>query len=419
MELTEFNEILDLLYSIKNTRNTSHYGYYIAHDSEIKLKKKRFKNATQRYLSMDSKEGYKLYDSNQYEVSLSQSSSRYFPGIRDAITKTNMVNGLEYTLHYCTDEYLLFFIKKLNELHLLENTIRSSLSFRFRHMLRNGRIDSDDDLLDILKVLFGFKTLRVESGASRSLSQFENDASSFLFTLGYNIDISFYPYNVTEDYVREARISRVKRSSVDEIEAPKRKYQRDLILFYQKGISAESADLQYLSFYHVIEHFFESIYNEDLLQSVRYKLTEPSFSYKRDGDLKKLVSVIQEKLRYKNEEFQINELDALKLVLNKFIPEFDVVRQEINEYDSQLVSYYKRHKVSFSNGNAVNLSEERTAILTNLAKRVYLTRNSIVHSKDSDQNKYLPFMHDKELSKEIILMRIIAEKIIIGSSVEL
>lgn len=33
--------------------------------------------------------------------------------------------------------------------------------------------------------------------------------------------------------------------------------------------------------------------------------------------------------------------------------------------------------------------------------------------------KYLPFKHDKELLKEIILMRVIAEKIIIGSSEEL
>src|SRR5690606_5901950 len=196
-------------------------------------------------------------------------------------------------------------------------------------------------------------------------------------------------------------------------------YQQDLILYYQKGISSESADLQFLSFYHILEHFFEKIYNDDLVRTIYDKLTAPSFSYKRSKDLVSLVNVIQDKLKYKNEEFQINEPEALRLVLDKFIEDFDELKNNIKIYDEVLLNYYKSNEVSFSKGNRVNFDEERSVILKNLRERIYKTRNSIVHSKDTDKSKYLPFKHDKELSREIILMRIIAEKIVIGSSDEL
>ena len=174
-----------------------------------------------------------------------------------------------------------------------------------------------------------------------------------------------------------------------------------------------------MSFYHILEHFFEKIYNEDLIKSVQDKLTAPSFSYKRPKDLNALVKTVQDKLRYKNEEFQINEPEALRLVLDKFILDFQEIKDEIGTYDSNLLDYYKTEEVSFSLANRVNFDEDRQVILKNLRERIYKTRNSIVHSKDTDKTKYLPFKHDRELSKEIILMRIIAEKIVIGSSDEL
>ena len=74
---------------------------------------------------------------------------------------------------------------------------------------------------------------------------------SFLFNLGYNTDISYLPSSSVESLTRRIRIGRLRRSKIEDIEPPKRRYENDLILFYQKGISSESVDLQYLSFYHV------------------------------------------------------------------------------------------------------------------------------------------------------------------------
>lgn len=58
-------------------------------------------------------------------------------------------------------------------------------------------------------------------------------------------------------------------------------------------------------------------------------------------------------------------------------------------------------------------------VYENMAKRVYYTRNSIVHSKETDKNKYTPFRDDRALFLEIYLIRFLAEAVIIETSKEL
>ena len=191
-----------------------------------------------------------------------------------------------------------------------------------------------------------------------------------------------------------------------------------MILHYQKGISTESLDHQYLSFYHILEHFFEKIYNEDLINKLRDELTLLGFSYKRKTDIEKVVKIVQKKLRYKNEEFQINELEALELVLRKYIDNIEEIKSELNSINPNLIDYFKNTEVPFSKGNKVNF-EIDDGLYKNLSKRIYFTRNSIVHSKETEKEKYIPFKNDKDLINEIYLMRILAEKVIISNSREI
>ncbi len=94
-------------------------------------------------------------------------------------------------------------------------------------------------------------------------------------------------------------------------------------------------------------------------------------------------------------------------------PKFD----EYDEYDENLCEYYKTAKVKFSNGDAVDFDNADESITSKkLATRIYKTGNSIVHSKESEQSKYMPFRDGKMLVKEIPLLRFIAEQTIIDSS---
>lgn len=419
MTLEEFSAGIEKIFRLEIGRSNQHNQYFNFQDSEFRFKKKLYRDTCANLTTLSSSEGYELYKENYYEVSLTY-GRRFSPRGLEDICKEDTVNNIKYCLAKPSNEFIVFFIRNLIELAKTDDISRPFMTHRLRNRLTHGEFTEPIELFDIIKeIIPRFLTLQISTGQTKSLTALEGLCSSFLFTMGYNTDLSFLPSNITEDFTRAVRIGRLRRSRIEDIEPPKRKYQQDLILFYQKGISSESSDLQFLSFYHIFEHFFEKIYNEELLKSIRDKLTTPSFSYKRNQDLSGLVKTIQNKLKYKNDEFQINEPEALKLVLDKFIQDFKDVKVEIETYDEKLIEYYKTTEISFSKGNKVNFDEPRDTLLKNLQQRIYRTRNSIVHSKDTDKSKYLPFKHDKELSQEIILMRIIAEHIIIESSLEL
>lgn len=416
MNIEEFNELIKRIFEIGITKITSVYNYYKHDEFEFKLKKKKFRETLELLKELKSEEEFEIFSNKTFEVSVSPSGRPYF--FRDdELSIHDSVNKIKYCLSYPTDEYLL---KVIIQLNALGNSSNINYGYYFRRM-KNYRFrkEINTDLFEVLKDILRFRTLQIRTENRKTKEEFEILTYAFLFNLSYNTDVSFLPSSIIEGLTRRIRIERIRRSKFEDIEPPKRKYENDLILYYVKGISSESVDLQYLSFYHILEHFFEKIYNDELISSIKSNLTRPSFSYKRNKDLLGLINIIQEKLKYRNDEFQINEPEALKLVIEKFIIDFDPIKNEINTYDPTLLDYYKTKEVSFSNGNKVNFSENYEIISKNLKERIYKTRNSIVHSKETDKDRYLPFKHDRILQKEIVLMRLIAEKIIIESSKEL
>lgn len=276
-------------------------------------------------------------------------------------------------------------------------------------------------ILEIIKeVIPRLETIQISTKSQTDLKTFDNLLYAFIFNLGYNLDFTIMPLRFMDEFIQPFRIGRIRRSRTGDVEAPKRIYSNELILHYQKGVSSESIDHQYLSFYHVLEHFYEKIYNDDILGRVKNELTKPNFSYKRTRDLSNLIGLIQSRLKYKNEEFQINEQEALELTLRKFIPETNELKEAIENVSPELLEYYKTTEVPFSKGNRVNFnSDNEDEIYKNLSKRVYYTRNSIVHSKEAQKVKFTPFKDDKDLLTEIYLMRLIAEFVILNDSNEL
>lgn len=419
MQEQDFIDILKNIFKFDLTKNNQVGLEFKYDDLTFKLKKKKFKEANNKLANLTFEQGFELYNKKYYEVSLTENSS--FIYIRDEdIDNNDNVNKIQYKLSNPSDSYLLVFLEELQKINGNDSQNNRPMFF---HRLRNQRFRenlANMDLFEVLKsIIPRLKTLQITTEAEKHKNEFEVISLSYLFNLSYNTDLSFLPNSFIDDLNRTIRIGKLRRSRIEDVDCPKRKYETDLILYYQKGISSESIDLKYLSFYHIIEHFFEKIYNDDLINSIKNELTKPSFSYKRNKDVSGLIKVVQEKLRYKNEEFQINEPEALQLVIDKFIPDFNELKIELNSYDNTLISYFKSQEIEFSNGNRVNFDESRDKILKNLRDRIYKTRNSIVHSKETEKSKYLPFKHDNILQKEIFLMRIIAEKIIIGSSKEI
>lgn len=394
------------------------------HDKNVELDKALFSRANES-LSTLNQEETEIFNSNSYEI-LVKDASRLFLGRDRENYIEDTVNGLKYSYGKPSDEYLIYFLSKLL---LEESGSKARRIFDPYRIRRNPRIFGDEQqseffsisLFDVLREsVIRLETLKIESTNTLRKLQFEQFSYSYIFSLSYNTPRTIYPIRFFDEFFSSTYINRMRRASLDEIEPPKRIYSNDLILFYQKGISSESVDHQYLSFFHILEHFFEKIYNEDLLNNVRNELTKPGFSYKKKKDIEVLVSIIQKRLKYKNDQFKINEIEALELTLSKHIDDFTEIRDELNSISDDLLLYFKTTEVPFSKGNKVNFDvENKEEIFKNLSKRIYLTRNSIVHSKETEKEKYVPFRDDKDLIPEIHLMRILTEKIIISSSREM
>jgi hypothetical protein len=238
-----------------------------------------------------------------------------------------------------------------------------------------------------------------------------------LFQIAYNLDISLVPQRLIEEMVRSGRINRMRRSRTEEIDPPRRVYNEDLVQHYLLAVSTENPVIEYLSYYHVLEYFFESVFNDDLVNTVRDSITDPGFSYKRKKDISQLISSIKKSLQIRSETITFSQAEALRLCIERFVSMPDLI-DKLNAYNDALLDFYKSSKVEFSSGVEVDLrSLDSAAVTKALAKRIYSTRNSLVHSKKVERSKYTPFKDDRALAKEVPLLRFISEMVIVNESV--
>ena len=166
----------------------------------------------------------------------------------------------------------------------------------------------------------------------------------------------------------------------------------------------------------MLEFFFDTVFNDELVNKIREKITLPTFSYKRKKDILDLVKDISKLTSVGNDGIIHNELNALTLTLKKYI-DITNLRNEIEEQDKKYILYLKTEKVLFSDGDVVNLeNNDFDCVCKELAKRIYKTRNALVHSKELESSKYKPFHDDKILLKEMLLLRLLAEQVIIKTS---
>jgi len=416
--ITAITELLDFELIEQNDEQAV---FNIISDKTASLDKEATIRIIERLDDLQSSENIELYNSQTYEV-LVRNESRF--AIRREVNQNDTVNKLEYDLNQPSDEYLIFLLYNLHKEDTPNILRRGLMGHRLRRIFgeEGGQQEMfDHSVLQVIKECIPrLETIQIRSTTNRKLDEYERFLYAFIFNLGFNLDMNIQPLRFIEEFTQPYRMGRIRRARVADVEPPKRLYINDLVLHYQKGISSDSLDHQYLSYYHVLEHFFEKIYNDDIMNTIRQELTKPNFSYKRQRDIKGLVGIIQKKLRYRNEEFSINELEALELTLKKYLENLEDFNESLTEIDESLIDYYKSNEVSFCQGSKVDFtSANKEEVFKNLAKRIYRTRNSIVHSKENEKSKYVPFKNDKDLLSELYLMRLIAETLILETSKEL
>lgn len=357
-----------------------------------------------------------LYDDTTMEILVREESPRPIRTLQGAeINLRDDDNGVSYEINRASDEYILFFLDKTSENSDPRFFLRSySTSSIERRLAEREELPTVFELMRM--AYLRITTVRITCDSKTSPSRMLSLANAFLFQMAFNTDIALVPQKEIDSIFRSGRISRMRRNRPSEIDPPRRTYNEDLIHHYLMAISTENPFVEYLSHYHILEHFYEAVFHDDLISTIQLQITDPAFSYRRKKDIKGLIKTIRKSLQIQNDTITFSEEQALKLTLMRFIKISDLI-DDLNSYDSSIIDYYRGNKVSFANAPELDLQcGDNTALYKALSKRIYATRNALVHSKDGDRAKYTPFVDDHALSKELPLLRFIAERTILSNS---
>jgi hypothetical protein len=350
---------------------------------------------------------------NSYEVPV-QSSDWIALVRRQHITLSDPQGGISYRLDLPSDTYTVYMLLKVLE---SMDPRQKPMIFRRSAMTRDRILRGDmPSVFELIKSMLRVRTLMITSEAQQSWTTWKQYADAFFFQVGYNLDFSLMPDRNWSELLRQAKISSMRRTEYEDLDVPRRRYEPDLVYHYQLGLSAESPMLEYISYYHVAEHWFENIYEDDLVEQVRLTITSPDFSYKRKSDLRGLIKKVSKAVQLRDERLVINERVALKLTLEKYVNVLQLV-SDINAFDPGLLNGYTTRTVAFCDGDKVPFDQSDLGkVFTALSSRIYKTRNALVHSKEGSKAKFTPFSDDRHLIPEVPLMRFIAEQIIISTS---
>ena len=247
------------------------------------------------------------------------------------------------------------------------------------------------------------------------LDTFRKMKTSFLFEFMYKTGNSVIEFlDILDIYpMNNVMRSRIAETQIDA--PPLRKYSEDVVDYYKQALASNDPYIKYISFYHVMEYFYDEVFKRKMVTDLKNKITHPDFSYKNEDKIYEIAMFVKNRLRMNDETGHGNELESLKYVLNEYVS-IDALKTRINRIDLNALNYYQNNKVAFCNAPVISWSDSQGAF-TQIAKRIYFTRNSLVHSKSGkNKERYHPYQDEKQLQLEIPLVKAVAEAIIINSS---
>lgn len=368
-------------------------------------------------------DNYAIYNGHEYETMVNVVDSYS----RRAFSAPFEDRFLDLSIRDETSHIDYSFREISNELiwHIIKHHDVYNRSIRFPYIFFEKRLATQEqkDIISIIRLLIRLPfVVFVKSDSVMPKEKLKKSMESFLFNIAYNFDYVLKPVTEIED-IFPKRIHKTQNRAKDpeELVAPQLLYNEELLEQYYMALTSDDPFVEFIAYYHIMEYFFERVYNEDICTKVKQQIQHPGFSVKRDKDIVKVVDMIKRMTKQSNENFQGSEIEALALTINKFVDISELIAN-LTDFDPSIVDYYKTTEVSFSNGDAVDLKDKTNQKLCKkIANRIYKTRNALVHSKSNDyiakeRGIYKPFKNNKELSKEIPLMRYISEAIIIKSA---
>lgn len=359
-----------------------------------------------------------LYTGYDYEVGIDLD----YPMMRNQefpVISEDIANSIQYELGVPTIEYCIYLlIQSKDTMNQQQGRNSRMLPMRLRKPFDRYVSNNDNiSLATLLPKMIGELSLKIKNMNSyaKDLSSFRNYKTSFVFEFMYKSGIALIEFTDIVDMFHMNNSIRGRLDVTQISTQPLRKYTNDVVDYYKQALASNDPYIKFISFYHVMEYFFDEVFKRKLVTDLKDKITHPDFSYKNEDKIYDIALFVKNRLRMNDETGQGNELESLKYVLSEYLS-IDDLKARIDAIDLNAVQYYKNNKVSFCNAPVISWSDTQ-GVFTQLARRIYFTRNSLVHSKSGkNKERYRPYQDEKQLQLEIPLVKAVAELIIINSS---
>ena len=426
--MVTFIEVKELLGKIIGCRDITSDGDIVAevhiptYRESAKKRKITISNAELQALydkvSQMEADNLELYTSKEYEIAIEM--ERFAARRQELpITIKDNLNGVEYALGEPSAEYSLYLLTNVkNAMNRSEGRNNRIPPMRLRRSMFMIIDESEDYSLDkiLCRIIGGF-SLKIKSlnEEPKAIAKFKDMKTAFEFEYMYKTGSPLIEFiDIFDMFPMSGNAHRgVSGGTFDA--PPLRKYSEDVVDYYKQALASNDPYIKYISFYHVMEYFYDEVFKRKLVTDLKDKLTHPDFSYKDDEKIYEMASFVKNRMQMNNETGQGNELESLKYVLSEYV-HIDELKKRINAISGIALNYYQESKVTFCNAPVIGWTDSQ-GIYTQIAKRIYYTRNSLVHSKSGkNQSRYRPYQDEKKLQMEIPLAQAVAEAIIINSS---
>ncbi|QDE69451.1 hypothetical protein BHS09_22080 [Myxococcus xanthus] len=163
--------------------------------------------------------------------------------------------------------------------------------------------------------------------------------------------------------------------------------------------------LSYLALYKILEYFYTSASESVLHQKVKAHIINPDFSHTKAKKIRDLIKIIRQF------DTRLDELSALKLVLAEHFDKTEL-RQWIEEHETNNSPHFTEERTILNRSMRIDTSDN--TIIPNIATRIYTIRNALVHNKEGEVARFVPYSGQEEvLQKEVQILLFLAEQLII------
>lgn len=359
-----------------------------------------------------------LYNEKYWELPVECSSYRGSYNFKGG-KLVDKVNHSEFCISPASSEYVIFLFDCLAE---DRNYTGKGIAFNARRRMYPYLLgeNNNSDGWNILCNSMNITTLKIQSEHEHNFNYFKNLSSSFQFVCMYKKSIPIIEYSdLKELFVFQKEPLGIPGLSEVDL-PPRRLYNHEIIEYYSMAMRFWEPFTAYISYYHVIEYFFDAVFRKRLTSQMKEKITHPDFSYNNEENLYKLAKYIRKQMSNDEKAGKGNELECLKYVLKEYV-DIEEVKDRINSFSFSDVSYYQNTPVPFTSSQKTLIGwSDNQGVYSNIANRIYETRNALVHSKSEYADKqYKPYRDKAALIREIPLIRSVAEQVIIHSSEEI